>query len=69
MDISTKRLPVHKHFTKSQVSEDGSYTAQCVHCNSKLKSAKGGSTSNILKHLRVSIAIILYYESYRTHTH
>ena len=40
MDISTKRSPVHKHLTKSQVSEDGSYTAQCIHCNSKLKSAK-----------------------------
>ena len=47
MDISTKRLSVYKHFTKSQVSEDGSYIAQCIHCNSKLKSAKGGSKSNI----------------------
>ena len=58
MDILTTRSPVHKNFTKSQVSKDGSYAAQCIHCNAKLKSSKGGTTSNILKHLKVSIAII-----------
>ena len=58
MDKSTKRSLVHKHSKKIQALEDGSNTAKCIHCNTKLKSASGGITSNTSKHLGCNYSVL-----------
>ena len=59
MSIPPKKSVVHNHFSMYDKHVDGTYQAKCDHCGIVLKGAKGGSTTNLLKHLKVNRNVLM----------
>ena len=54
MSSPPKKSVVHHHFTMFDKQPDGTYKAKCDHCRIVLKGTSGGTTTNLLKHLKVT---------------